>query len=61
LAGADIPLLSRILAVADSFDAMTNNRPYRDAMSVETAITELDKNRNTQFDGQIVDVFLKMV
>jgi len=60
LAGADIPLLSRILAVADSFDAMTNNRPYRQAMSVEIAITELDKNRNTQFDDQIVNVFLKI-
>jgi putative nucleotidyltransferase with HDIG domain len=58
LAGADIPLLSRILAVADSFDAMTNNRPYRSAMSVADAVVELEKNRNTQFDIQIADVCL---
>jgi len=61
LAGPDIPLLSRIIAVADSFDAMTNNRPYRQAMSADAAVSELKKNRNTQFDGQIVDVFLKII
>ena len=61
LAGTDIPLLSRILSVADSFDAMTNNRPYRQAMEINAAIMELEKNRNTQFDGQIVDVFLKLM
>ena len=61
LAGVDIPLLSRILAVADSFDAMTNNRPYRSAMSIADAVVELEKNRNIQFDGQIVDVFLKLL
>lgn len=56
LAGTDIPLLSRILAVADSFDAMTNNRPYRSAMSIADAVAELEKNKNTQFDGEIVEV-----
>jgi len=56
LAGTDIPLLSRILAVADSFDAMTNNRPYRCAMSIADAVAELEKSKNTQFDGKIVDV-----
>jgi response regulator RpfG family c-di-GMP phosphodiesterase len=61
LAGLDIPLLSRVLAVADSFDAMTNNRPYRSAMSVADAVVELEKNKNTQFDKQIVDVFLKIL
>jgi response regulator RpfG family c-di-GMP phosphodiesterase len=61
LAGLDIPLLSRILAVADSFDAMTNNRPYRSAMSVANAVVELEKNKKTQFDEQIVDVFLKII
>ena len=58
LTGTDIPLLSRILAVADAFDAMTNNRPYRSAMSIADAVVELEKNRNTQFDGQIADVCL---
>ena len=60
LAGTDIPLLSRILAVADAFDAMTNNRPYRSAMDLKAAIAEIEKNRNSQFDEQIVDVFLRI-
>ncbi|HRR42476.1 MAG TPA: HD domain-containing phosphohydrolase [Syntrophales bacterium] len=58
LAGEDIPLLSRIIAVADSFDAMTNNRPYRKAMEVETAVEELRKNAGLQFDREVVHCFL---
>jgi response regulator RpfG family c-di-GMP phosphodiesterase len=61
LAGKDIPLISRILSVADSFDAMTNNRPYRQAMEVNAAVMEMEKNRDTQFDGEIVDIFLKIL
>jgi putative nucleotidyltransferase with HDIG domain len=61
LAGTDIPYLARILAVADSFDAMTNNRPYRRAMPMEKAIDELIKNKSTQFDPDIVDVFVKIL
>jgi response regulator RpfG family c-di-GMP phosphodiesterase len=60
LAGEDIPLLSRILAVADAFDAMTNNRPYRSAMSVADAVAEIERNSNVQFDPSVVEVFLKM-
>jgi HD-GYP domain-containing protein (c-di-GMP phosphodiesterase class II) len=60
LSGTDIPFLARILAVADSFDAMTSNRPYRPAMELGTAVEELKKNRNIQFDGSIVDAFLKL-
>jgi response regulator RpfG family c-di-GMP phosphodiesterase len=60
LSGTDIPFLARILAVADSFDAMTSNRPYRPAMERSIAIEELKKNRNLQFDGNIVDAFLKL-
>ena len=60
LSGTDIPFLARILAVADSFDAMTSNRPYRPAMEIGTAVEELKKNRNLQFDGNIVDAFLKL-
>ena len=60
LSGTDIPFLARILAVADSFDAMTSNRPYRPAMEIGTAVEELKKNRNLQFDGYIVDAFLKL-
>lgn len=59
LAGNAIPLISRILSVADAFDAMTNNRPYRKAMPIDVAMQELEKNRNTQFDSRIVDIFLK--
>jgi len=58
LAGSDIPLLSRVIAVADSFDAMTNTRPYRQAMGVNDAVAELERNRNTQFDEQVVDALL---
>jgi response regulator RpfG family c-di-GMP phosphodiesterase len=61
ISGNDIPFLARILAVADSFDAMTNNRPYRPALSVEEAVEELVKNKNTQFDPDIVEAFIKII
>ncbi len=61
LKGRDIPLLARIMAVVDSFDAMTNNRPYRSAMSKEKAIEELIANRNTQFDAEVVDAYIKII
>ncbi len=59
LAGTDIPILSRIITVVDAFDAMTQDRPYRKAMNKEDAIRELRKNAGTQFDPEIVDVFIK--
>ena len=52
-----IPLGARIIAVADAFDAMTSDRVYRAALSVDEAMTELQKGRGTQFDPQIVDAF----
>jgi HD-GYP domain-containing protein (c-di-GMP phosphodiesterase class II) len=58
LRGADIPLIARIIAVADTFDAMTTDRPYRKAMSVSEAVGELRKNSGTQFDGEIVETFV---
>lgn len=61
LAGENIPFLARILCVVDSYDAMTNTRPYREAMRVEDAIMELLKNRNTQFDEKVVDCFVKLL
>ena len=61
LAGENIPLLARILCVVDSFDAMTNTRPYRQAMRVEDAILELLKNRNTQFDEKVADCLVKLL
>lgn len=60
LKGEEIPLNSRILAVVDAFDAMTNKRVYRNAMPVEDAIKELENCKGTQFDPHIVDIFLKI-
>ncbi|MEW6064291.1 MAG: HD domain-containing phosphohydrolase [Bacillota bacterium] len=59
LKGEEIPLLSRILAVADAFDAMTNDRPYRKAMSREEALAELERNAGTQFDPEVVSAFIE--
>lgn len=58
VAGDDIPLEARILAVADSYDAMTSVRPYRDAMSHEDALAELHKGSGTQFDPELVTAFV---
>lgn len=58
LAGESIPLGSRIIAVVDAFDAMTSDRPYRSAMSVDEAIAELRRERGAQFDPRVVDAFL---
>ncbi len=57
--GKDIPLGARILAVADSFDAMTSDRPYRAAMSAGKAIAEIKRCAGTQFDPAVVKAFLK--
>jgi HD-GYP domain-containing protein (c-di-GMP phosphodiesterase class II) len=57
LAGEDIPLGSRIIGVADSFDAMTSDRPYRPAMSLQAALSELRKHSGSQFDPAIVEAF----
>lgn len=56
-----IPLLSRVIAVVDAFDAMTNDRSYRSAMSVSSALEELKKCAGSQFDPFIVSEFLHMV
>ncbi len=61
LSGDDIPLGARILAVADSYQAMTSDRPYRKALSMQVAIGELEKFRGRQFDSKIVDVFLRIL
>lgn len=61
LAGDDIPMASRILLVADAFDAMTTDRPYRKAMPIEAAIEELKRHRGSQFDPVVVDAFLKIL
>ncbi len=58
--GYDIPFGARLLAVADSFDAMTSDRPYRKGMSTERACTILREGRGTQWDEQLIDAFLRV-
>lgn len=59
LKGEAIPLLSRVLAIADSFDAMTSSRSYRTAMPREAAFEEIKKNAGTQFDPVICEAFFR--
>ena len=61
LKGENIPLISRIVTVVDAFDAMTQDRPYRKAMSVEKAINEIICKAGTQFDPLISKVFVEVV
>ncbi|WP_414151263.1 HD-GYP domain-containing protein [Acetobacterium carbinolicum] len=58
--GEEIPLGSRILAIADTYDAMTTDRPYRQRFSHDAAVAEIQKNSGTQFDDKLVDVFMKI-
>lgn len=60
LKGEEIPLECRILAVADAFDAMTSDRPYRRALSSEDALKELKRCAGIQFDPELVDGFVQM-
>ncbi len=60
LKGEKIPLGSRILGVADSFDAMRSHRPYRDPLPEETVLAELKNNAGTQFDPKIVEIILEI-
>ena len=61
LKGKDIPLDSRIITLADSFDAMVTSRPYRKAITISKAVNELLSCSGTQFDPQLVDKFLDMM
>lgn len=61
LKGKDIPLGSRVMAVADSFDAMNSERSYRPPLPREKIISELKAARGTQFDSEIVDIFIGMI
>jgi HD-GYP domain-containing protein (c-di-GMP phosphodiesterase class II) len=60
-AGERIPLISRIICVADSYSAMVSDRPYRAKLSTHVAKAELTANKGTQFDPQVVDAFLTLL
>lgn len=61
LRGGEIPLAARIFSVVDSFDAMTSDRPYRSAFALERALQEIDDGAGTQFDPDVVQVFIDIV
>jgi putative nucleotidyltransferase with HDIG domain len=61
LGAADLSIEARVLAVADSYDAMTADRPYRAALSAEAAVAEMRVNCDTQFDRQVVEAFLAIL
>ncbi|MGZ8593371.1 MAG: HD-GYP domain-containing protein [Actinomycetota bacterium] len=61
LRGEAIPLPARIFSVADSFDAMTSDRPYRGSMGIERALAEVRDGAGSQFDPEVVRVFVQMV
>ena len=61
LAGNNIPIEGRLLAVADTFDAILSDRPYRKGQNLQVAVRELQNNRGTQFDPEIVDAFIWII
>ncbi len=61
LKGTDIPIEARILAIVDTYDAMTSARSYRDGLPMEVAISELIRCKNSQFDPELVDIFIEKV
>lgn len=61
LKGKEIPLLARIIAITDAYDAMMMDRPYRKALSKEQALSEIRNNAGTQFDPEIAEIFVNMM
>lgn len=59
--GEDIPFIARLICVADSFDAMNTNRVYRNKLSIEHIMGEIEKNKGLQFDPQIAEVMLTLL
>jgi putative two-component system response regulator len=60
LSGGQIPLGAKILAVADTYDAIISGRPYREAESIQTACDEIQRHKGTQFDPEVVGAFLRI-
>ena len=61
LKGENIPYLARILAICDTFDAITSRRVYKDELTIEDALQEIDRVKNTQLDKELADNFIKFV
>ena len=61
LSGEDIPLLSRMISIADTYDVMTARDSYRTPVSQEAAIAELRRVSGTQLDGELVEVFIQLL
>lgn len=61
LQGRDIPAISRLLAITDAYDAMTNDRPYRSALGHDHAVAELARGQGTQFDPEMTAAFIDIV
>jgi HD-GYP domain-containing protein (c-di-GMP phosphodiesterase class II) len=61
LKGKRIPFLARIISVADAFDAMTSERPYRRGLSIDEAIEEIKRNSETQFDPELAKLFISLL
>jgi putative nucleotidyltransferase with HDIG domain len=59
--GKEIPMYARIIAITDTFDAMTSSRSYRNALSFRTALSELERRKGTQFDPEIADIFIEIL
>ena len=59
--GENIPEAARILGVADSYDAMTSNRSYRNALPQDVVRGEIEKGKGTQFDPHVADIMLQMI
>jgi HD-GYP domain-containing protein (c-di-GMP phosphodiesterase class II) len=59
-AGEEIPLVARLLAIADAFDAMTSHRPYRTAMSIDDALEQIRRLAGQQFDPRMAEAFLRV-
>jgi len=61
LMGQQIPLLARFISVADTFDAMTSDRPYRRALSEDIALEEIKRKAGEQFDPELAESFVRMM
>jgi len=61
LKGENIPLISRIISIADAYDVMTHERPYKKAVSKKEALEELKRCAGTQFDPKLVKTFIQIL